>query len=132
VQAWWGSWGQQVYEGGETQKGRLAEEDGAVDALVCSVPAQPGEPLEKSAESARGWLRRLGQLQNIAASAASSVGGVANMMPTSIHFGRALTWPAVSYSPTLLMNSFQRCGLHGGVRATFGPFIAGSLLYSLC
>lgn len=101
MQAWWGSWGQQVYEGGEVQKGRLAEEDGAVDALVCLVPAQPGEAPEKSAESARGWLRRLGQLQSMAASAASSVGGVANIMPTSIHFGRSLTWPAVSPYPPL-------------------------------
>jgi len=60
----------------------------------------------------RGWLRRLGQLQNVAASAASSVGGaassvggMANMLPTSIHFGRSITWPAVLPPPLPLLHS---------------------------
>lgn len=53
MQGWWGSWGQQGGEAGEAHKASLAEEDGAVEALVSSVPAQAGEPPEKAAESTR-------------------------------------------------------------------------------
>ena len=58
VQGWWGSWGQQGNEGGDLQKARLAEEDGAVEALVSSVPEQEGVPPEKAVESSR-WDRLL-------------------------------------------------------------------------
>ena len=74
------------------------EEDGAVEALVHPGSESGGQPTEAVAERRRGWLQRLAQLQNVAASAASTVGGMSNIMPTYIHFGQTVTWPAVSFS----------------------------------
>lgn len=61
-----------------------------------SVEESSGQAPEAVAESRRGWLRRLDQLQNIAASAASTVGGIGNILPTYIHFGKTITWADVS------------------------------------
>ena len=93
-QGWWRWPGQQEAEGNEAQK--LSEEDGAVEVLVSSIGASGGQAPEAVAESRRGWLRRLGQLQNIAASAASTVGGMGSFLPTSVHFGQTVAWPAVN------------------------------------
>lgn len=80
----------------ESLKAQSGEEDGAVEALVHSGSEGGGQPTEAVAERRRGWLQRLAQLQNVAVSAASTVGGMSNIMPTYIHFGQTVTWPAVS------------------------------------
>lgn len=73
----------------------MGEEDGAVDALVSSMGQDGGQPPEAAAETRQGWLRRLGQLQSVAASAASTVGGIGSILPTSTHFGKSIAWPVV-------------------------------------
>ena len=88
----------QQEESVESLKAQSGEEDGAVEALVHSGSESGGQPTEAVAERRRGWLQRLAQLQNVAASAASTVGGMSNIMPTYIHFGQTVTWPAVSCS----------------------------------
>ena len=100
LQGWWGANGLSVNEGtrqGDRSLGS-SEEDGAVDALVYGPPSEagPGQAAESSAAQRMTWLRRLGQLQNLAVSAASSVGGVGQLLPTFVHFGQTLAWTAVS------------------------------------
>ena len=100
LQGWWGANGQSVDEGmrhGDRSLGSN-EEDGAVDALVNGPPSEtgPGQATERSAAQRMTWLRRLGQLQSLAVSAASSVGGVGQLLPTFVHFGQTLAWTAVS------------------------------------
>ena len=100
LQGWWGANGLAVDEGMRQGDRSLSstEEDGAVDALVNGPPpeADPGQATESSAAQRMTWLQRLGQLQNLAVSAASSVGGVGQLLPTFVHFGQTLAWTAVS------------------------------------
>lgn len=91
LQGWWGGPGAAASEAAASS----GEEDGAVEALV-EGPA----PAAGQAEEPGTWLRRLGQLQNLAASAAAtSVGGVTSLLPTYAHFGRTLMWPLVRCHP---------------------------------
>ncbi len=105
--------GQYEQEGGESLKGQSGEEDGAVEALVHSELDGGGQPTEAAAERRRGWLQRLGQLQNVAASAASTVGGMGNILPTYIHFGQPIAWPALRLSCHKVSVADCHCCLSG-------------------